>query len=59
MNITKNNINKIKLLYKNNIVKYLFAFGSVTREDFKESSDIDFIVDINEKNLYFYLFFRC
>jgi predicted nucleotidyltransferase len=61
MKITKNKIIEIQKLCKNNKVKSLFAFGSVTRDDFKENSDIDLIIDINEDDpfkytdIYFYL----
>ncbi|MCZ8091813.1 MAG: nucleotidyltransferase domain-containing protein [Flavobacterium sp.] len=42
--------NLIALCIKHN-VKFLFAFGSVIRDDFDENnSDIDLIVDINIEN---------
>ncbi|MFN3942968.1 MAG: nucleotidyltransferase family protein [Flavobacterium sp.] len=47
-------IDQIQELCKNNKVKTLFAFGSVTREDFNESSDIDLVVDIDEKDPFKY-----
>ncbi len=54
MNIPKNKIIAIEKLCKNNKVKSLFAFGSVTREDFNENSDIDLIVDFNENDPFKY-----
>lgn len=47
-------IDQIQELCKTNKVKTLFAFGSVTREDFNESSDIDLVVDIDEKDPFKY-----
>ncbi|TAL62926.1 MAG: nucleotidyltransferase domain-containing protein [Bacteroidetes bacterium] len=45
--IIKNNLEKISSLCKHHKVKELYAFGSVTREDFKENSDVDFLVDFD------------
>ena len=48
---------KIKLiqeLCKASNVKSLFAFGSVTRDDFNENSDIDLIVDFEESDPFKY-----
>ncbi len=45
--IINNNLEKISSLCKQHKVKKLYAFGSVTRSDFKESSDIDFLVDFD------------
>ncbi len=45
--IIKNNLDKISSLCKQHKVKALHAFGSVTRDDFKENSDVDFLVDFN------------
>jgi predicted nucleotidyltransferase len=39
---------------KLNSVKSLFAFGSVVREDFNDSSDIDLVVDFNETDPFTY-----
>jgi predicted nucleotidyltransferase len=47
--ITKH-IDQIRKLCGSNNVKSLFAFGSVLTEDFKIESDIDLIVDIDEKD---------
>uniref|UniRef100_UPI00404AA10E nucleotidyltransferase family protein n=1 Tax=Flavobacterium sp. TaxID=239 RepID=UPI00404AA10E len=54
MQIDKNNREKIQMLCKTNNVKSLFAFGSVLRNDFNESSDIDLIVDFNEADPFKY-----
>ena len=48
MKISKNNIDQIKSLCKKYDVKRFSAFGSVTREDFNDDSDIDLIVDFKE-----------
>jgi uncharacterized protein len=45
---------QIKELCKSNKVKTLFAFGSVVRDDYNENSDIDLIVDIDEKDPFKY-----
>jgi predicted nucleotidyltransferase len=37
-----------------NKVRTLFAFGSVTRDDFNENSDVDLIVDFEEKDPFKY-----
>lgn len=61
MQLTKEQIALIQDLCKSSQVKSLFAFGSVTRNDFKESSDVDLVVDFEEKDpfrytdLYFHL----
>ena len=54
MNIEKPKIVQIQELCKVNKVKSLFAFGSVTRDDFNESSDIDLVVDFDEKDQFKY-----
>ncbi|PKP44329.1 MAG: nucleotidyltransferase [Bacteroidetes bacterium HGW-Bacteroidetes-13] len=54
MKIDKKNIAEIKKLCKNYKVKSLFAFGSVTREDFGDDSDIDFLVDFEENDPFKY-----
>lgn len=54
MNIEEAKIEVIKALCKSNKVKTLYAFGSVTREDFNEFSDIDLVVDFEEKDPYTY-----
>jgi predicted nucleotidyltransferase len=45
--ITKH-IDQINKLCNSNKVKTLFAFGSVTTENFRPDSDIDLVVDIFE-----------
>jgi len=50
MNELTRHIDQIRMLCGSNKVKSLFAFGSVLTEDFKLESDIDLIVDIDEKN---------
>ncbi|MDP2058678.1 MAG: nucleotidyltransferase domain-containing protein [Flavobacteriaceae bacterium] len=54
MKIDKKNIAEIKKLCENYKVKSLFAFGSVTREDFGDDSDIDFLVDFEENDPFKY-----
>jgi uncharacterized protein len=54
MKINEPEIEQIKLLCQQNKVKSLFAFGSVTREDFNDSSDIDLVVDFDEKDPFKY-----
>jgi len=60
MRIEKPEIEKIQKLCKANKVKTLFAFGSVTSEDFKPSSDIDLVVDFDENDPFKYtdLYFK-
>ncbi len=48
MKISNKNINLIKKLCKQYKVKTFAAFGSVTRDDFEDDSDIDFVVDFDE-----------
>ena len=50
MNELITHIEQIGKLCGSNKVKSLFAFGSVLTEDFKLESDIDLIVDIDEKD---------
>ena len=54
MYLTQIHINELKELCRLNRVKSLYAFGSVTRDDFNENSDIDLIVDFNESDPYRY-----
>ena len=54
MKIDKSQIEMIQELCKTNKVKSLFAFGSVTRDGFNESSDIDLVVDFDEKDPFKY-----
>jgi uncharacterized protein len=45
MNILDGNRDAILELCRKHKVKHLFAFGSVITDNFKKSSDIDFLVD--------------
>ena len=54
MNLSDLQSEELKKLCKTNKVKSLFAFGSVTREDFDEDSDIDFVVDFDENDPFKY-----
>ena len=54
MKIEQPKIDEIHELCKINKVKTLFAFGSVTRDDFNDTSDIDLVVDIDEKDPFKY-----
>ena len=54
MHLEKPQIDKIQELCKANRVKSLFAFGSVTRDDFNTSSDIDLLVDFDENDPFKY-----
>ena len=44
----KRHMDQIKALCDTNKVKSLFAFGSVTNDQFRPESDIDLIVDIED-----------
>ena len=50
MNEITRHIDQIRKLCGSNKVKSLFAFGSVLTNDFRVDSDIDFVVDIDEKD---------
>ena len=54
MKLNDKYISEIKRLCELNNVKSLFAFGSVTREDFNDNSDIDLVVDFNENDPFIY-----
>jgi len=54
MKIDQPQVEMIQNLCKASKVKSLFAFGSVTRDDFNESSDIDMVVDFYEKDPFKY-----
>jgi len=54
MKIDRSQIELIQELCKTSKVKSLFAFGSVTRDDFNESSDIDLVVDFDENDPFKY-----
>ncbi|GAB2677472.1 nucleotidyltransferase domain-containing protein [Flavihumibacter cheonanensis] len=51
MKLLDNYSDSIKQLCATHKVKKLFAFGSVLREDFNESSDIDFLVYFDNMDL--------
>ena len=63
MKLLDNYSDSIKRLCATHKVKELYAFGSVLRDDFNESSDIDFIVHFDNMDLasytnnYFYFKF--
>ncbi len=48
MHIAQPEIQQIQSLCKENKVKSLFAFGSVTRVDFNEDSDVNLVVDFEK-----------
>ncbi|MFA5819001.1 MAG: nucleotidyltransferase domain-containing protein [Bacteroidales bacterium] len=54
MNIIDKNIDKIRNLCSKHKVAKLFVFGSVLSDRFKKSSDIDFIVDFRDIDVYDY-----
>lgn len=54
MKIEEFKLKQIQELCKTNKVITLFAFGSVLRADFNENSDVDLVVDIDEKDPFEY-----
>jgi len=54
MTVIDKNIESIKTLCINHKVASLFIFGSILTGNFNKSSDIDFIVDFKEVDLYNY-----
>ena len=50
MRILNQHINQINELCELNTVRALFAFGSVTNENFNSDSDIDLVVDIDDND---------
>jgi hypothetical protein len=50
MQILNQHINQINELCELNKVRTLFAFGSVTNENFNSDSDIDLVVDIDDND---------
>lgn len=54
MKINETNINLIKKLCEEYRVRTFLAFGSVTRDDFRHDSDIDFVVDFEEDDPFKY-----
>ena len=54
ININDKKLNLIKKLCEQYKVKTFSAFGSVTRADFNNESDMDFVVDFNESDPFEY-----
>jgi predicted nucleotidyltransferase len=54
MSIVEKNMDKIKVLCNKHKVARLFVFGSILTDNFKKSSDIDFLVDFYGVDLYDY-----
>jgi len=54
MHIEQTELQQIQSLCKENKVKSLFAFGSVTRMDFNDDSDVDLVVDFEENDPFKY-----
>jgi hypothetical protein len=54
MNLVEKNIDRVRDLCKMHRVERLFVVGSVLTDQFKTSSDIDFIVDFKGVELYDY-----
>lgn len=52
MYLHKQRIDALKKLCQRNQVKSLYAFGSATRDDFDDHSDIDLVVDFTESDPY-------
>lgn len=50
MKVISSHIEKIKKLCDQYHVKSLFAFGSITTKNFKASSDVDLVVDIDNRD---------
>lgn len=45
--LIKENIDKIEQLCRTHNVKTLFVFGSICTDEFKETSDVDFLISID------------
>lgn len=54
MKISREHIESIRGLCEKHGVRTFSVFGSATREDFHEGSDIDFVVDFNEEDPFKY-----
>lgn len=52
--IDKIKIDDVRQLCENNKVKSLFAFGSVTTDQFNKNSDVDLVVDFYETDPFTY-----
>lgn len=51
MNLVKDHIETIGQLCKKHHVEKLYAFGSVLTPSFTDSSDVDFLVEFEDKNI--------
>ncbi|MCK5209192.1 MAG: nucleotidyltransferase domain-containing protein [Cyclobacteriaceae bacterium] len=54
MSIVEKNMDRIKDLCYRHKVSRLFLFGSILSDKFKKNSDIDFLVDFSEVDIYDY-----
>jgi len=54
MSIIDRNIEKIKALCSKHKVSRLFVFGSVLTDSYNQASDIDFVVDFSDVDIYNY-----
>ncbi|MBS3771172.1 MAG: nucleotidyltransferase domain-containing protein [Bacteroidales bacterium] len=54
MSIIDRNIERIKALCSKHRVSKLFVFGSVLTDRYNQSSDIDFLVDFSDVDIYNY-----
>jgi len=54
MNLVDQNIDILRELCRKHKVKKLFVIGSVLTKNFKNNSDIDFVVDFEDVDLYNY-----
>ena len=54
MSIIDRNIEKIKALCSKHKVSRLFVFGSVLTDRYNQASDIDFVVDFSDVDIYNY-----
>ena len=54
MNVVEEHLDQIRALCQKHHVAKLFVLGSVLTDEFAEDSDIDFIVDFSEIELYEY-----
>ena len=54
MSIIDRNIEKIKALCSKHRVSKLFVFGSVLTDQYNQESDVDFVVDFSDVDIYNY-----
>ena len=54
MNLVEQNINSIIQLCQKHRVDSLFLFGSILTDKFRSTSDVDFLVNFEEVDLYHY-----